>query len=81
MVLTAAHCMFKGELNHGEIFKDVKVYVGTNIDRTSNTVNIGKPGRKVRTKEICIHPDFSSGVKSGVPRRQLVKHGTKLEMS
>ena len=82
MVLTAAHCMFEGRLNQGKIFKDVKVYVGTHVDRTSNwTPNIGKPGRKVRTREICIHPDFRSGVKSGVPHRQLVKHGTKSEMS
>ena len=76
MVLTAAHCMWKEKLEYGEMYKDVKVYVGTNIDRTSLLFNINKHGRKVRAKEICIHPDFNH---TGDPS-QLVKHGIKAEL-
>ena len=70
MVLTAAHCLFDRD---GKVYPDVKVFVGTNKDRTKKIVTIDKPGKKIRTKEICIHPDFNI---AGDPSK-MVKHGIR----
>ena len=70
MVLTAAHCLFD---QYGKVYPDVKVFVGTNIDRTNKFLNIDKHGRKTRTKEICIHPEFNHADDPS----KLVKHGIR----